>query len=452
MTSDPTVLKDIEQVPGFDMAFSFDTLQYSPTEFEIQDVIKEYTVLMDNGKIYNGPQFVKITKEQLAGFGIDTNGMENIEGIYSTLTAAVNDLNLRGVSGAVKLSLVDNTYGAETYPIDINSVSGVNSSNTITIKPANGVSPVFSNADAQIKITNTSYVTIDGSNTIGGTTRDLTFNRLTTTGQAIWVGSLGTSSVSNSSIINCNVATGETSGSTPIMVSDGFTAGNSGYFSNITIQNNNLTKGRQGIYINGGAIPQYGTNINVVDNLLNTSGTNQLKLYGIYIQGCNGVSIKNNNVGNFEAATSENDRGIWIAAGTINASVEKNRVHDIGTTAAGNGGNGIVVSSSAASCNNILKNNFIYNITGTGSSAVNANPLGVYLFGAQTGIGVYNNSIYLAGALLNTATSSAAFSGGVCISSGTYADVRNNVIYNALGQAPASATTNGAIGVFAFIL
>ena len=44
------------------------------------------------------------------------------------------------------------------------------------------------------------------------------------------------------------------------------------------------------------------------------------------------VTVRKNNVGNFESATYENDRGIWIAAGTINATVEKNRVHDLNST------------------------------------------------------------------------------------------------------------------------
>ena len=63
-------------------------------------------------------------------------------------------------------------------------------------------------------------------------------------------------------------------------------------------------------------------------------------------------------------------------------------------------GNGIVVSSSSTLCNNIIKNNFIYGMKGFGASTINQNPLAIYIFGAQTGLGVYNNSIYLSGSTL----------------------------------------------------
>jgi hypothetical protein len=58
---------------------------------------------------------------------------ENTDGIYPTLTAAVNDLNLRGMSGPVVFSLVDTYYPNETYPILIGEVTGTSSTNTLTI-------------------------------------------------------------------------------------------------------------------------------------------------------------------------------------------------------------------------------------------------------------------------------------------------------------------------------
>lgn len=450
-------------VPGIDRDYDFDSTKFSPTEFVWRDVEREYIELMDGDEIYKGPHYIDVTIDDLKHVGINTEGMENVRGWFTTLTAALNEINRRGIAGAITLSLVDNVYNAETYPLELNSVAGVSGANTITIKPASGASPVFTTSAgatgvAMLKIINTSYVTIDGSNTSGGSTRDLTFNNIRTgAGQGIWVGSLGTTPLTQIEISNCNVYTGETSGSTPIIISDGTTAGSSGYFSNIKIKNNLIQKGRQGIYLNGGIIPQYGSNIYIADNLLNSSGANALKLYGIYVQGCNNVVVSNNDIGNFESTSYENDRGIWIAAGTINAIVEKNRVHDLNSTTfssnVGNGGNGIVVSSSSLSCNNVIRNNFIYNILGFGSSTVNQNPLAIYIYGAQTGLSIYHNSIYLNGSTLKTATATAtaAFSCGVCVSSGTYADVRNNIIYNGLGQDPTSpGSTNGAMGVFAF--
>ncbi len=441
-------------IPGIDRDYDFDSTKFSPTEFVWKDVEKEYVELMDGDEIYSGPLYIDVTKEDLEHVGINTKGMENVRGWFTTLTAAVNELNRRGISGPVTLSLVDNLYNAETYPINLNSVPGVSSTNTITIKPAVNTQPVFSNANTQIRITNTSFVTIDGSNTIGGSTKDLTINRSATAGQAIWVGSLGTNPITDIAIKNCIIATGETGSSTPIMISDGATAGSSGYFSNIKIQNNDIKKGRQGIYVNGGIIPQYGNGIVISDNILNFAATNALKLYGIYIQGCNGVTVIKNDIGNFESATYENDRGIWIAAGTINAVVEKNIVHDLNSTSTGgspvtgNGGIGIAVSSSSMNCNNVIRNNFIYNLKGLGSNFVNQNPVGIYLFAAQTVLDVYNNSIFLRG---ETLTQSVSYSAGITVSSGTFiVNVKNNVISNSLTYANGITVSNGSMGIFAF--
>lgn len=441
-------------IPGIDRDYDFDSTKFSPTEFVWKDVEKEYVELMDGDEIYSGPFYVDVTKEDLEHVGINTEGMENVRGWFTTLTAAVNELNRRGIAGPVTLSLVDNAYNAETYPINLNSVPGVSSANTITIKPAANVQPVFSSANAQIRITNTNFVTIDGSNTVGGSTKDLTINRSATPGQAVWVGSLGTNPITDIAIKNCIIATGETGSSTPVMISDGATAGSSGYFSNIKIENNDIKKGRQGIYINGGIIPQYGSAILITDNMLNFAGTNALKLYGIYVQGCNGVTVSKNDVGNFESVTYENDRGIWIAAGTINAVIEKNKIHDLNSTSTGgspvtgNGGIGIAVSSSSVNCNNAIRNNFIYNLKGLGSNFVNQNPVGIYLFGAQTALDVYNNSIYLSG---ETLTRSVSYSAGITVSSGTFnVNVKNNIISNSLTYANGITVSNGTMGIFAF--
>ncbi len=112
------------------------------------------------------------------GKPFDTNFFrDNPDGIYPTITAAVADLNLRGMSGPVTFSLVDTYYPNETYPILIDSVIGVSASNTITIKPATGIQTEIpgnvAQTSATIQVGFGRYVIIDGSNTVGGTTKDL---------------------------------------------------------------------------------------------------------------------------------------------------------------------------------------------------------------------------------------------------------------------------------------
>src|SRR5205085_7868226 len=90
-----------------------------------------------------------------------------VGGNYTTLTAAVADLNSKFMTGPVTFSLTDNSYPSETYPITINPNGGNSSTNTITIKPATGATPSFSgsSATALIVLNGIDYVTIDGSNT-----------------------------------------------------------------------------------------------------------------------------------------------------------------------------------------------------------------------------------------------------------------------------------------------
>ncbi|MFN8178070.1 MAG: T9SS type A sorting domain-containing protein [bacterium] len=58
-------------------------------------------------------------------------------GAYPSLTEAVADLNQRGVSGAVLLSLIDATYDRTNniFPILIGPIAGTSATNTVTIKP-----------------------------------------------------------------------------------------------------------------------------------------------------------------------------------------------------------------------------------------------------------------------------------------------------------------------------
>ena len=75
------------------------------------------------------------------------------------------------MTGPVTFALTDNAYAGETFPITINPNGGNSATNTLTIKPASGASPVFSgtSASALIVLNGIDYVTIDGSNSGGDT-------------------------------------------------------------------------------------------------------------------------------------------------------------------------------------------------------------------------------------------------------------------------------------------
>ena len=391
---------------------------------------------VESGQPYTGPLYKKRNEDANIPNAV-------MAGAYATITAAVNDLNLRGVSGPVRFLLIDSTYPTETFPITVNVVSASvpTAANPVTIKPSAGVTSSVSGAAAAtsiFKIFNTNYITIDGSNTLGGTTRNLTIeNTSVTTPNVVWIGSNGTTPITNGALKNCVVRNGVNT-SSAVVISDGATVGTAGYFSDITIQNNSIQKAFIGVFATGGTTPQNGVNLTYADNELNSTGVNAVARTGLYMQGVNGGVVRNNDVGNIDKTSSESDNGIWLATGTTNVTVNANRVHDIGYTGtSGYGGRGIAVSTGLAAANITLSNNMISNITGDGDSfasfGMSFSPVGIYVFGAgQTGVSILDNSIFLFGNTINF--SSAAYSAGIAIDDGATANASGNNVVNNLGR------------------
>jgi DNA/RNA endonuclease YhcR with UshA esterase domain len=376
--------------------------------------------------------------------------------VYPTITAAVNDLNLRGVSGSVRFLLVDATYPTEVFPITIQVTndSVPTAAKTVTIKPNTGISATVAGASASgriIQVVNTNYVTIDGSNTNGGTTRDLTIQNTSTTAPSVVLfGSAGTAPLMGCRLMNTVVINGINS-STPVIVSDGTTAGNPGYFANITIQNNFIRNGYHAIYCNATPVASNGANLLVASNAIGSTASDSVRFDGVYIQGADGAIVRGNDIGGFSVVTSEVDRGVWLATGTTNTVVEKNTVHDLGYNGtSGYGGKGIVVSSGLANCNNTVSNNMIYHLTGDGDSYVSFgatySPNGIFAFGTgQSGVNIYYNSIYMYGHSINN--DAQCYSIGIALDDGTAGSVVNNLIVNNLGLL--ASTGAGAVAIAA---
>ena len=102
---------------------------------------------------------------------------------FNSLTNMVTRLNSVGVSGPVVLRLTDPAYGpGETFPLTINLFSGASATNLVTIRPAPGVTSTITGTTnrAIFQFNGADYVTLDGSNTPGGSTRDLTITNLST--------------------------------------------------------------------------------------------------------------------------------------------------------------------------------------------------------------------------------------------------------------------------------
>ena len=348
-----------EKVTGADATES--SLQ-PKTVKQLMEVEEITWVPMENGITYTGELFVKKI------FDPQYNYPEGIDGIYATITAAVADLNLRGVSGAVSFLLTDATYLSETLPITvkINNANLPTASNTVTIKPNTGVTSLVQGASASsqiFKILN-SYITIDGSNS-GGTNRSLTIeNTSVTTPQVLLIGSTGTTPIINVTVKNCNLINGVNT-SSAVVITDGTVPGNPGYFNNITLQNCTVQKAYIGVYCNAVVTAGNGSGLLLTGNDLSTSGVNSVRFTGLYVQGVDGATLSNNTIANFDGVSSEDDRGVWFATGTRNSTIEKNYIHSLNYTGTGGyGAYGLAVSSGTASSNNTIKNNMIYNISG----------------------------------------------------------------------------------------
>ncbi|MFA7359511.1 MAG: T9SS type A sorting domain-containing protein [Candidatus Kapaibacterium sp.] len=387
-------------------------------------------VPMEDGKIYEGNLFVKRSDSPNLQYP------DGIEGIYATITAALADLNLRGVSGATNFLLNDATYPTETFPLAV-SVTNENmpsAVNTVTIKPNVGVTALIQGtaAASQIFLIKNSYVTIDGSNAPAGTTKDLTVENLSTsTPQVIRVGSTGTTPLTNTTIKNCNVINGaNTSTAITVYGADGA----AGYFNDITIQNNDIQKAYHGLYILAVMTGTNGSGTLVTNNTIN-SAVNPISGTGVYAQGVNGITVTDNNIANITHGTlTTSSTGVWFATGTFNGIISGNNISNLSYTGTGAyAPRGIAVTTGYIE-NYTITNNVISGVTSSGSSA----PYGINAGGAG-GLTIANNSI---SGLLNS-NAGGYGARGLYLSTGVNSsniNVYNNLIYNVQATSDASNT------------
>lgn len=370
-----------------------------------------------------------------------------VAGNYPTLTAAVNAYNNSCLAGAVVFELTDASY-TEAGSISINAHAEASATNSLTIRPASGVVATVTASVANgplIKILG-NYITIDGSNN-GTAGRNLTLvNSHTSMPNVIWVSSSGTTAVNNISIKNCILINGSNT-ATALFVSNGNIPGMPGYFNNINIHNNSIQKAYIGISVVAVVSSGNGNGLNISSNDLAASGANAISYTGIYVEGVDGATVYNNIIGNFDGSNDENDKCIWIANSTKNATVSSNRISNLAYAGTGGYGcQGIYISTETAAANVLVVNNAIAGLTGDGwdyeSPFLLDNIMGVALIGTQSGINVYFNSIHLPGNTLNELD---AMSMGIYLAAGTVADIKDNIVVNNLGLLGAKGYGSTAI-------
>lgn len=296
---------------------------------------------------------------------------------YPTLTGAggaFSAINAGVLTGNLDLQIAGDLIAGEDGSNRLNALveEPVASNFSLRIFPTGSARVITGAANAAlIRLHGASRVTIDGSIGGAGTDRSLTItNTSVTTPSVVLVGSVGTTPITNVTVKNSILINGVTT-SSAVVISDAVTSGNPGFFSNITIQNNDIQKAFIGVFAQGGTTPQGGSNVVYTQNTLNTSGANAIRLVGLYMQGVNGGTISQNTIGNFSAIEGENDTGIWLATGSANIAVSGNTVSTLGMTlTTAFAPYGIRESSGVAASGTSISGNTVSALTTTGGTAI----------------------------------------------------------------------------------
>jgi len=385
---------------------------------------------------------------------------------YATINAAVNAYNNACLAGAVTFTLTDATYGSETFPIAINANPMASAVNTLTIKPAANTAVLVSgtsgaSASALIRLNGADYVTIDGVRDNSGTS--LTLENTSSTGgtAVIWLSSNGADQgATNNTIKNVNLKAGVDqkanatvtygiviSGSTLSATITSVTAGLDN--DNNTIDTCYFTKVRYGIYVRGGSAANPNTGNIIKRNIIGPSafGVDQIGKVGILAREEDGIQIINNEIryvgGDFannpastaivRAGIAMATDGTWAPTAVLmkNAIVRSNIIHDIQDEKTG-GALGVILAATDGTnaTNNIVANNFIYNVKANGTTSPNQ-AVGIGI-AAGNGDKVVYNSINMNG-LVNGAgaTVPTVSNFGIRVSSTSASNLSllNNVVY-----------------------
>jgi hypothetical protein len=377
-----------------------------------------------------------------------------VAGNYPTLTAAINAYNNACLGGAVTFSLIDATYPSETFPIVINANAQASATNTLTIKPAAGISPSISgsSANAIIRLNGADFVTIDGSNTVSGTTRDLTITNTNagTTSIVIWNGSASASDgATNNTFKNLNiVGNAPLTTLTGIFSGSGTTAGGVAEApnNNVVIENNAVSKSQYGIAIAGNAAGNTG-NIITKNSIGSSVAGDRIGFIGIFLSNNNGLQVSNNTIFDI-ITTSNNPVGINVAANVINSVVTANTIRNIQYSGTfGYGGKGININTGNATSNLTVSNNSISGIAGDGWNSLSSTDIvvGLRITGNTGGVNVYYNSINLGGGSFAGNTSGTFSTAFHIASTVTALDVRNNIFATNLVNTAAGTAKSYAI-------
>lgn len=397
---------------------------------------------------------------------------------FNKLTTAVARVNSNGVSGPVTFLLDDVTYSnatGEVFPIKVMQFTGTSATNTLTIRPNVGMNVTISAANsngytgvpAVIQLDGADNITIDGSNSENGTGKNLTIENnddiFYIHRSVIWISSNSSKGADKIIVKNTNIKTGVRNSSYAnligIFVGNNTVGGNNSIgandatavHSNLSFTNNQYLNVRQGIIVKGGSTSSLrATNIIVSKNtfgstidsqkpslavsLLNTdistvtdntmsgllnNDSSDPNLSAIKIDNSSNAIIRGNIINNIKTTGAYSCSIIWIKGSSAGAKISENKISN-GRNLNGGTLYGIHVDISAPTSGTSITNNFISDITSSGTS--NQTSFGIYIANGN-GANIFHNSV-----ALNTAQPGQ--SAAIVFAGGTGFDVRNNIFVN----------------------
>jgi hypothetical protein len=346
---------------------------------------------------------------------------------FNDLITALQTYELADITGNVVFELTDANYDLGANSAILRSNANADASHTLTIKPANGVTPVItsSNTSGTIIFYGTDFVTIDGSADGTGTTKDLTIQNSSTSGTVLRLENLSGScglecsnlSIKNSAIMGNSVTSTSAIGINMIGTSH----------SDIIIENNAIEKCGYGISYQNSSTP--GSLFTISNNLIGSNtAANYIGICGIRLAGVTNSSINKNVIFNIQSTTTSDGgpQGLFIShASASNLNITNNHIYNIiATSTSGSGGKGIRTLGSG----HTIYNNIIHSIGGVGSTTNTNGVHGIYI--GSTNTNVYHNTVFLSGNYNGLSTSFNISAALYLVSSG--ADIRNNIFYNAI--------------------
>ncbi|TCZ71014.1 PKD domain-containing protein [Flaviaesturariibacter aridisoli] len=254
---------------------------------------------------------------------------------YTTLKGAFDAINAGTHKGTIQISITGNT--TEMATASLLGSTGTASYTSVLIKPAAGTTPVISTgtpfAVALLELNGATNVTIDGSNTQGGITKDLTISNADTLSNCIRL----INGASNNAIRNC-VIKGSTFNSGVLLISSTTAAAGN---NNNLVENNDFTNSST---LRKPIVCIYNTGTSGKPNSNNIYRNNRVMNFATYgiMDGNGSVGYSNNTLIErneiFGAqGTGASIFGIRInqPTGVQNMTLHANYIHDLSLTSAG---------------------------------------------------------------------------------------------------------------------